>query len=111
MFQGETRTGIPPFSIVSNDNVRYALTAGKTKVYFSMPLQDGTRRLIVYDTVTNQFSLRYTDPLVVYATQTDRIFVGYGQESIDPNGIFGSLLLLDTGTTPLNFNLQTDLRC
>lgn len=107
LFQGEARVGVPPFAIVANDNARYSLTAGKTKVFFSMPCQDGTRRLIIFDTVTNQFSLRYTDPITVYATQTDRVLLGYGQESIDPMGVFGVILQLDTGTTPLNFNFQT----
>ena len=97
LFQGEPRAGVPPVTIVAGNEAIYSITAGKTKLYISVPTSDGARRLIVFDTVTNLFTLRYTDPITIYATPTDRVLLGYGQESTNPNTPFGSVYLLDSG--------------
>lgn len=97
LFQNETRIGVPSFLIVPNNFADYSVAAGKTKLYMSVPTSDGGRRLIVWDSITNQFTLRYTNPLVVYATVSDRVLVGYGIEPIGGAFTNGSLYVLDAG--------------
>lgn len=77
LFQGMNRNGVPPISIVPNANIAYPITAGKTKLYASLPLQDGSRRLFVYDLLAQTFTLRQTAPLSLFTTPTDKVLAGY----------------------------------
>jgi hypothetical protein len=97
LFQGENRAGIAPVAVISNNNGRYSLGVGKTRLYMTLPFQDGTRQLIVYDLVNKTFRLQFTDPLVVYVTQTDRVLLGYNN-TVNPNIAVGDIFELDKGT-------------
>lgn len=111
LFQGEARIGVPPVQIIGGNIIGYPITAGKTKIYFVTYHIDGTRRLVVYDVVNNTYTLRYTDPISVYATPTDRVLLGYGASGFAATQ-FGSCYLLDTGSggvTDQNGNLQSGI--
>lgn len=81
LFQGQNRNGISPIAIIPNANSVYPITAGKTKLYASLPLRDGSRMLFVYDLLKQTFILRPTAPLSLFTTPTDKVIGGY----IGPN--------------------------
>ena len=96
LFQGQIRHNVPPVLIVAGNSARYAITQGHGRVYFTVPLIDGTIRLIVYDLVTQTFTLRYTDPLVLHTNPNGQVLAGY-DVSYDPNVGTGSIYQLETG--------------
>lgn len=101
LWQGQTRHGIPGISVNSQDAVSYSLAAGKTKLYCTLPMVDGTRRIFIYDTVMQTWTLRFTDPLSICVTPTDRVLIGYPENEL---GIFE----IDTNDTFLYpFTFQT----
>lgn len=87
-FQGEKRAGIPPVAISAG--VRYGIAIGKTRMYVTVPLQDGTRRLLIYDLVKKTWRIQFTDPISVFVTQSDRVLLGYAEG--------GQLVELDLGS-------------
>lgn len=96
LFQGSNRSGVPPVAVIPNNNARYSLAVGKTKLYITLPMGDGTRRLIVYDLIKQNFFLRFTDPEIVFTTPSDRVLVGYNV-STNPNTGLGKLFQIDVG--------------
>lgn len=99
LWQGQDRHGVPGISINSQDAVSYALAAGKSKLYCTVPMTDGTRRLFIYDTVLQNWRLRFTDPLSICVTPTDRVIVGYPEQS---EGVW-ELETNDTFSYPFTF--------
>lgn len=77
LFQGQNRNGIAPVSIIPNAYAAYPIAAGKTKLYTSLPLQDGTRRLFVFDLIKETFTFRQTGPICLFVTSTDKVLGGY----------------------------------
>ena len=70
--------GVPTVAIYDGSEVNYSIAAARNRIYFSMPCQDGTRRLYCFDTITKTYSLMFTDPFKVYSTQGGEIFASYG---------------------------------
>lgn len=111
LFQGRTRAGFPPF-LISRYATDYQMSAGKTRLYFIIPAQDGTRWLVVYDNKTNTWRVQVTDPISVFATPSDRVLLGYNNVMLGVN-----LFQLDTSTgfrdtggsllSGFNFNFTT----
>lgn len=75
LFQGESRAGFAPVVISRFSDFRIA--AGKTKLLCIFPLQDGTRQLLIYDFILQTWRIQITNPVTVYATQKDRVLLGY----------------------------------
>ena len=75
LFQGEPRVGFAP--VVISRYANYRIAAGKTKLWVTIPFQDGTRQLLVYDFVNSIWRIQITDPVTVYVTQKDRVLAGY----------------------------------
>jgi len=75
LFQGQNCHGIAP--VVISQYARYAMAIGKTKLYITLPLQNGTRWLLIYDLISKTWRLQYTDPISLTVTQSDRVLVGY----------------------------------
>jgi hypothetical protein len=92
LFQGETRGDVPPF-VISNF-ADYPMAIGKTRFMCSIPSTDGTQRLFVYDLVNQYWRFQYTNPVTLFATQTDRVFLGYNDFNGDGGG---SIYELDKG--------------
>lgn len=78
LFQGEDRHGVPSVAIFSDNQADYPMGVGHGNLYVTLIMRDLTRRLLVYNFQTNTFRLQYTDPLAIWATQTDRLLFGYG---------------------------------
>lgn len=97
LFQNSNRYGIPPVAVYPGDILRYSIAVGKTKMYVALPLSDGTRRLIIYDLLTQTFRLSYTDPVLVYATPSDRVLLGFN-DSFNPVTPVGTIYQAEQGT-------------
>jgi len=94
LFQGINCHGIAP--VVISQYARYAMAVGKTRLYITLPLQDGTRWLLIYDLISKTWRLQRTDPISLNVTQSDRVLVGY---NITGHGFtIGELFDLDKGT-------------
>jgi hypothetical protein len=91
LFQGEERVAIKPFVISSFAD--YPMCIGKTRLYCSIPSIDGTQRLFVYDLINKYWRFQYTNPIALFATQTDRVLLGYEQFQ----GAGGLISQLDVG--------------
>lgn len=98
LFQGQNRNGVAPISIVPNANIPYPIAAGKTKLYASLPLQDGSRKLFVYDLLAETFTLRQTAPISLFVTPTDKVLGGYNGPTTNANDFtqFGLPFYLQT---------------
>ncbi len=70
--------GVPTVAIYDGAEVNYSIAAVRGRIYFSVPCQDGTRRLYVFDTVTKTYFLLFTDPFKIYSTQGGELFASYG---------------------------------
>lgn len=79
LYQGLERHGVPPVAILPNNNGRYSLAVGKTHLYATVPMQDGSRRLFVMDMIKKTWRLQFTDPFIVHVTQTDKVLVAYSE--------------------------------
>lgn len=79
LFQGETRSGIP--GILINPSAYYPIVIGRGRLLVSLPMLDGSRWLCVYDLVAQTWRVQYTDPVSLFVTLTDRIFMGYNQST------------------------------
>lgn len=97
LFQGQERHGVPPFLISSGNTARYAITQGHGRVYFSMPHVDGTIRLFTYDLVTNTYTLRFTDPIILHTTPNGQVLAGFNV-STNPMVADGAIYLLEIGS-------------
>lgn len=91
LFQGQARGDIQPFVISSFAD--YPMCIGKTRLYCSIPSSDGTQRLFVYDLINKYWRFQYTNPVSMFATQTDRVLLGYEQFQ----GLGGLISELDKG--------------
>jgi hypothetical protein len=69
--------GVPTVAIYDGAEVNYSIAAVRGRIYFSVPCQDGIRRLYVFDTVTKTYSLLFTDPFKIYSTQGGELFASY----------------------------------
>ncbi len=105
--------GVPIASIYSGSGVNYSIAAAHQKIYFQIPCQDLTRRLICFDTVTKTYSLLYADPIVLHGTQAGELLASFNHGYIN-GGVIPSIWLLDTipgfgysGSTGLPFRLRT----
>jgi len=78
LFAGQTRHGIPPIAVLPGGGTQYPITIGRNKIYFVCPHQDGTRRLFIFDLINKTVRLQNTDPISLWATESDRVFAGYG---------------------------------
>lgn len=72
------RHGVPGVAIYDGVGVDYSVAAAHGNIYFVVPCQDSTRRVYVYDTISKTYSLRYTDPIKLFATQSDELIAAYG---------------------------------
>lgn len=108
LWQGEDRHGVPGVAVLSNNNARYCMAVGKTKLYVGVPMTDGTRRLFVYDLVKQVWRLQYTDPIALGTTPTDRVLAGYNDPS---EGLWelevGTGVQAIAGTQGFPFTFQT----
>ena len=96
LWQGMNRYGVPPVALVAGNQDEYSLTVGRGgKIYLALPMTDGTRRLIIYNTITQQWRLQYTDPVCVYATQTGLVLLGYNLSTVSK--LSGGIFQLDVG--------------
>lgn len=73
-----SRHGVPGVAIYVGVVVRYYVVAAHNKMYLVLPMQDGTRRVFVYDTVTQTYTLLYTDPVSLFLTTGGELLAGYG---------------------------------
>lgn len=96
LFQGETRQGIPPVVIVPNNNAKYGIAIGKTRLYVALPNASGDRYLFVYDLINKRWRLQFTDPISVFVTASDHVLLGYNI-SADAN-FPGAIFELDNGS-------------
>jgi hypothetical protein len=103
--------GMPTAAIYSGVGVNYSVAAAHSKIYFVMPCQDGTRRLIYFDTVTKSYGLLFSDPLIVHGSVGGELLASFGDSG---NGNSPSVWLMDAlpglgldGTTGLNLKLRT----
>lgn len=97
--------GVPTVAIYDDAEVSYSIAAARNRVYFSVPCSDQSRRLYVYDTITQTYTLFFTDPFKVYSTQGGEILASYGDGTawfLDSVPGFG----LDN-SQGLNFKLRT----
>lgn len=94
LFQGQNCHGIAP--VVISQYARYAMAIGKTRLYVTLPLQDGTRWLLIYDLISKTWRLQYTDPVSLNVTQSDRVLVGYNIAGSTFQ--MGQLFDIDSGT-------------
>ena len=94
LFQGQNCHGIAP--VVISQYARYAMAIGKTRLYITLPLQDGTRWLLIYDLITKTWRIQYTDPVSINVTQSDRVLVGYNTSG--SQFLMGQLFDLDHGS-------------
>lgn len=70
--------GVPGVAIYGDNQVPYSIAAAHGNLYFIVPLQDGTRRIIVYDTVLKTYSLRFFDPVKLYTTSAGELLAAFG---------------------------------
>lgn len=98
LFQGLARFGVPSVLIAPNNGSTYAITVGRSRIYVSLPMTDGTRWLFIYDLKRQIWLPRFTDPLAVFSTQKDEVILGYalGSGSSNPM-VAGGLFLTDSG--------------
>ena len=96
LFQGQMRHGVPPVFIQAENNTRYPITAGHNRIYTSLPLVDGSKRLIIYDVNQNTFALRYTDPETLFTTPNGEVLAGYN-EGASPLTPIGAVYQLEKG--------------
>ena len=91
LFQGETRYGFPGVAIYPNGEAYYPITVAHGKLFASLPMNDGTRWLFIYNIAKQTFTVQYSDPASLYGTQTDRILAGFGSggsQSFQNNGLY-----------------------
>jgi len=81
--------GVPTVAIYNGVGVNYSIAAAHNRIYFVVPLQDGTRRVFVFDLVTKTYSLLFTDPVKLYTTVAGEVVASYGNPSY-------SIYLLDS---------------
>lgn len=81
LFQGNDRYGVPAMAIYPGDTVPYSIAVGHSKLYCCANHRDLTRSLMVYDFIRKVWAHRYTDPLYVHVTQSDRILLGFGSDA------------------------------
>jgi hypothetical protein len=100
--------GVPTVAIYDGSEVNYSIAAVRGRIYFSVPCQDGTRRLYAFDTVTKTYYPLFTDPFKIYSTQGGELFASYGDgtswflDSIPGYGLDGP-----GGGQGLQFKLRT----
>lgn len=104
LFSNKVCHDIPPIGIFPGSIGNYAIAIGRGKLYTSLPLTDGSRRLFVYSFTNKRWNLRITDPVSLCATVSGKILAGYG----NPN----SLYQIEEGvglndTTGIAFELRT----
>ena len=92
LFQGMSRAGFAPV-LITPSATAYRIAAGKTKLLVSLPFQDGTVQLLIYDFISKKWRLQITDPVSIFVTQTDRILLGY-YNSVN-NTLTGQLFEMD----------------
>lgn len=93
LFQGQNCHGIAP--VVISQYARYAMAIGKTRLYITLPLTDGTRWLLIFDLISKTWRIQYTDPVSLNVTQSDRVLVGYNTPG--SNFSMGQLFEIDEG--------------
>lgn len=71
------RHGVPGVGIAIGSG-DYSVAAAHGKIYFAVPLQDGSRRVFVFDTVTSTGYLLFTDPLKLFTSQAGELLAAYG---------------------------------
>lgn len=91
LWAGETRHELSGVLVDTQNNQNYSIAAGKTKIYVTVPLIDGSSVLYVYDTQLQNW--RFVDngqnPTCVLVDGLDRVLVGYGPQ-------FG-IVIIDNG--------------
>ena len=78
------RHGVPGVKVYEGGTVNYSLAATNQKIYMALPMQDSTRRVIVYDTVTRTYEVRLADPVRLWTTQSGELLAAYG----NPNSVW-----------------------
>lgn len=78
LFQGHIRYYISPVHVLVNDAEIYDLTIAKSKLWVTIKLKDGTRRLFVYDILKQYWYPYYTDPISLFTEEDDILIAGYG---------------------------------
>jgi hypothetical protein len=87
--------GVPIASIYPGSGVYYSIAAAHQKIYFQIPCQDSTRRLIYFDTVTKTYGLMYADPVALHGTQAGELIASFNHGYSDGSTL-PSMWLLDT---------------
>ncbi len=91
-FQGETCHGMSPVAVEANNVNNYPIAVSQGKIFWSLPLKDGSRKLIIYDTILKTFRPQTTGPNILFSTPSGRILAGYG-----PNDNY--IRVLESGST------------
>lgn len=78
LFNNKDCHGVPPVSILTGGVADYDICIGRSKIYFTTPHTDGSRRLFVFDTIRKTYRLQFTDPVSLCATTNGKIIAGYG---------------------------------
>lgn len=76
LFSQKECNGIPP--VLLNAFAPYPIGIAKSRIYTSLPLIDGTRRLFIYNLNTKQWRVELTDPIALGSTTDGRALAGYG---------------------------------
>lgn len=110
LWRGNSRFGVPGIFIGSQNSVSYGMCIAHNNLYVSVPMTDGTRRVIIYDSVRQIFRMLFTDPISMCSTPSDKILVGYGEPGegiwlLEAPETAGEVSL--SGTTGFPFTFQT----
>lgn len=73
--------GVPSVAIYGDNQVPYSIAAAYQSIYFIVPLDDGTRRIFVFDTITKTYGLRFLDPVKLYSTAGGELFAAFGSSA------------------------------
>jgi hypothetical protein len=78
LWQDEVRHNFQPVAILSNNNARIACAVAYNHLFTCMPLQDGTRWMMVYDLVRKNWHVRKLDPFILYTEDDGTLLGGFG---------------------------------
>lgn len=78
LFNNKNCHGVPPVAILTGGVADYDICIGRSKIYLTTLHTDGTRRLLVFDTIKKTWRLQFTDPISLCATTNGKILAGYG---------------------------------
>lgn len=109
LFTNQTRHGIHPIQIIPHGYGSYGLGIAYGKLWFSAPLDDGSRRTFVYDFTKNYWYTLTTDPTIIFTEEDGMLFAAYSDGSVKTLNTVSSALPV-TLTTVFDDNGQPSQR-